>query len=292
MATRQERWLRYRAGLSFFNRLILAFTVDRLLQLRNALAALYIRGTGYEIGAQCSPLLCRKAGKISYIDYLTREESSYKYGLPVEDCVVVDLIADANDLSSIPAQSADFLIANHVLEHSPDPVASLTGWLRILKTGGTLFLSLPHYRCNEFDFEKQPVELSHLIQDHLDASRDVDIVSQHIKEHITLIDGIDETVDQELFERRRGDIVASGLHTHYHVFDRNAVFDLLGYIHQKTPVKIKNFIALSYGFELIFIIEKSGIDGTSQHVRGNYFVNSFLLTWQFILFVFNRLFRK
>jgi hypothetical protein len=101
----------------FFNRLILAFTVDRLLQLRNALAALYIRGTGYEIGNQCSPLRCRKAEKISYIDYLTREE----------DCVVVYLIAEANDLSGIPAQSADFHIANHVFEHSPDPVGSLMG---------------------------------------------------------------------------------------------------------------------------------------------------------------------
>lgn len=39
--------------------------------------------------------------------------------------------------------SVDRVIATHVLEHVPDPVAALTEWTRVLKPGGVLSLILP-----------------------------------------------------------------------------------------------------------------------------------------------------
>jgi ubiquinone/menaquinone biosynthesis C-methylase UbiE len=36
--------------------------------------------------------------------------------------------------------SQDFVIANHLLEHLPDPIGALKEWYRVLRAGGTLFL--------------------------------------------------------------------------------------------------------------------------------------------------------
>ena len=43
-----------------------------------------------------------------------------------------------------PDQSQDAVHASHVLEHVPDPAASLREWFRVLKAGGHLLLFVPH----------------------------------------------------------------------------------------------------------------------------------------------------
>jgi SAM-dependent methyltransferase len=240
---------------------MLAFTIDRLYMIRNDFADRYLAGEGYEIGAQKSPIICKKIKKVRYIDYLTREESARKYNLPVQECVEVDIIADASDLEDIPSRSASFLIANHVLEHCPDPITTLAGWLRIIQPGGILFLTLPNYRANEFDFEKKPTSLSHMERDAVSARMGNDIVSEHIREHVTIIDGIDPA-DTDAFSRRFDALVASNLHTHYHVFDRANAFALLRCIHGRHPVQIINFLSFRYGLEHLFILKKMPEDST------------------------------
>jgi len=256
MTTRKQRWENYRASLPLFSRFILSFTVNRLYELRNDYALRYITGSGYEIGAQNSPLMCTNADRIMYIDYLSRTESAQKYNIQENKCVEVDIIADANDLTCIPPDSASFIIANHVLEHCQNPVSTLQGWMRILRTKGILFLTLPNYKANEFDFEKSPTSVNHFIEDSRKASRGEDIATEHIKEHIQLIDGIDP-YDKERFSRRYREIVASNLHTHYHVFDRKNVLELLHVIHRQAPIRIVNSFAYADSFELLFILEKA-----------------------------------
>ncbi len=144
MSTRTKRWQNYRANLPILSRLIISFTINRLYDIRNDFATRYIVGDGYEIGAQNSPLHCNNAKRVVYIDYLSRKESSQKYNIPERECVEVDIIADANNLNTIPSNSASFIIANHVLEHCPNPIGAMLGWLRILQTKGILFLTLPN----------------------------------------------------------------------------------------------------------------------------------------------------
>ena len=259
MSARKTRWQHHRARLSPFSRFVLSLTTSRLYRIRNDFAARYIRGTGYEIGAQKSPLLCKNADRVVYIDYLSREDSAQKYNIPEKDCVEVDIIADANHLDAIPSNSAAFIIANHVLEHSPNPIGTLSGWLRILRTGGVLFLTLPNYKANEFDFEKKPASIAHLVSDAERAERNEDIAREHIEEHIRIIDGIDPG-NQKLFQQRYAAIVASNLHTHYHVFDRANVLALLQVMHRQTPIRVINSFSFDAGFELLFIIEKAGPD--------------------------------
>ncbi|MCK5685689.1 methyltransferase domain-containing protein [bacterium] len=259
MPTRKQRWLDYCSQFPPPDRFIYKFSTNRLYDIRNDFAARYITGEGYEIGAQNAPLNCKHAIKVKYIDYLSRKESADKYNLLESTCVHVDILADANSLESIPSDSSSFIIANHVLEHSPNPVGALLGWLRILKTDGILFLTLPNYKANEFDFEKTPVDIAHLVEDNKRFKDNEDILSEHIYEHIRVIDEIDSD-DHELIEQRYREIIESNLHTHYHVFNQKNAFDLLRYIHQQIPLEIVNFLSFEKSIELFFIIKKCQSD--------------------------------
>jgi len=255
MSNREERWHAYVSDFHIFDRLLYTFTLSNLYQIRDDFARTFIRGSGYEIGAQNAPLHCddRKA-RVSYIDYLDKIESARKYNLAPESCVDVDILCDANQLGCIKNESADFVIANHVLEHSPNPLGALLEWLRIVKKGGILFFSLPNYRANEFDFEKKPVGLEHLVSDFHNAGKK-DISGIHIEEHVTIVDGIPRK-DKERFLARKKEILQSNLHTHYHVFDERLIRDMLIFVHARQPLKILNMYGFSCGFEFIFVVQK------------------------------------
>lgn len=288
MPDRHQRWVKKRKNLPLLSRFTLSFSIDRLYAIRNSFAAYYLTGEGFEIGAQQSPLQCKKSKRIQYIDYLSRNESAEKYNLNPKDCVEVDILADANDLSHLPQNAASFIIANHVLEHCPDPIGTLTGWLHLLQQDGVLYLTLPHYTSNEFDFEKHPASLEHLIKDSRENQKGVDITREHIFEHIHLIDEIDPSESARVESRYR-EIIKSGLHTHYHVFDHNTVIDMLHHIHRSTPICVTNHLTLNDGFELLFIVTR--LAPSSQEgfkVKSNHLVNLRILLPQALLYLKKR----
>jgi SAM-dependent methyltransferase len=41
-------------------------------------------------------------------------------------------------------QTFDFILAEHVLEHLPDPIKAIKEWYRVMNEGGHLFLFMPH----------------------------------------------------------------------------------------------------------------------------------------------------
>ena len=265
MCTREARWKVYRDDFTGWNRFIYSFTRRNLLSLRNDFAKFYIYGSGYEIGAQNAPLQCgNKDTRIAYIDYLDKADSACKYNIPEVLCVDIDILCDANKLNCIEPETASFVIANHVLEHSPNPLGALLEWLRIVRTGGVLFFTLPNYRCNEFDFEKRPVNIEHLIDDyHNDGIRDISEI--HIEEHVTIVDGISRN-DTELFKKRKKEILESNLHTHYHVFDQKLVQDMLNFVHARQHIKTVNMLAFQNGFEFLYILQKVGSSGNETLV--------------------------
>ena len=58
----------------------------------------------------------------------------------------VDHVADAADLGEFPSDTFEKIYASHVLEHfdyRDKLVLTLTEWHRVLKPGGTLFVSVP-----------------------------------------------------------------------------------------------------------------------------------------------------
>jgi len=50
---------------------------------------------------------------------------------------------DAQKLDNVEDSSFDFLFSSHCLEHVRDPVEALTNWIRVIKPGGHLVISVP-----------------------------------------------------------------------------------------------------------------------------------------------------
>ena len=90
-------------------------------------ATRYIVGDGIDIGA----------GQDSLDQY-------FEFFPLAKSCMNWDLVnGDAQYLKGVSDNSFDFVNSSHCLEHMQDPHVALNNWLRILKTGGHLLLSVP-----------------------------------------------------------------------------------------------------------------------------------------------------
>lgn len=133
---------------------------------RQNVATRYLRGTGLEIGAMHFPLSVPDGVQVRYVDRLSKEEAIRRYPeLDQSRMVDPDIIEDGFTLVSVPPRSQDFVIANHVLEHSPNPLQALQNWARVLRPGGVLYVTVPVAETC-FDRGRSQTTIDHLIEDY------------------------------------------------------------------------------------------------------------------------------
>ncbi len=132
---------------------------------RRRIANRYLRGEGLEIGALHRPLPVPAGARVRYVDRMDVEGLREHYPDLAPELVRVDVVDDGETLASQPDASADFIIANHFIEHTEDPLGTLANHLRVLRPGGILYLAVPDRR-RTFDAERPPTPLEHLIRDH------------------------------------------------------------------------------------------------------------------------------
>lgn len=113
-----------------------------------------------EIGPAYNPLTPRSKGWNSFsLDHATEAELKAKYQgqQAIERIEAVDFIWKQGPMEdAIPGShrnTFDVIIASHVLEHMPDPIAFFVSAMSILKAGGLISLILPDKRFS-FDFFK------------------------------------------------------------------------------------------------------------------------------------------
>jgi SAM-dependent methyltransferase len=146
-------------------RIIFLKLVRRIFNKRKSLAFRYLRGTGIEIGAMAWPLAVRPDVKVNYLDKVDLDEMVRAFPALESRLVKPDIIDDGFTLSKIPDDSQDFVIANHVLEHTPDPIQALNQWSHILRPGGMLYFSVPiASRC--FDAGRPITTVEHFLEDY------------------------------------------------------------------------------------------------------------------------------
>jgi SAM-dependent methyltransferase len=100
------------------------------------------------------------------------------------DLVEVDVIDDGETLATVADASQDFVIANHFIEHTEDPIATLGNHARVLRPDGVLFMGVPDKRYT-FDSDRPVTPLEHLIEDH--ANGPAATRTQHYEEYATLV---------------------------------------------------------------------------------------------------------
>ena len=122
--------------------------------VRTELASRFLRGRGLEIGALQRPLRVPDHCRVTYVDRLPLRELLAHYpelhGQPIRQ---PDLIDDGETLGRVEANSQDFVIANHFLEHCQNPIQTLLNMSRVLKDGGILYMAVPDKRFT-FDIER------------------------------------------------------------------------------------------------------------------------------------------
>lgn len=135
------------------------------MDARQVLSYRHLRGQGLEIGALHRPTPMAAGAHTKYYDYLSAEENRKRLPeLANEKLVHVDYIGDGEKLEQIADGSLDYLIANHMLEHCQNVIATMRVFWSKLKDGGVLFITLPDKRFT-FDYRRELTPFEHLQQD-------------------------------------------------------------------------------------------------------------------------------
>jgi SAM-dependent methyltransferase len=134
---------------------------------------------------------------------------------------------EATDLSKITANSYDFLLSSHVLEHVANPISALMEWIRVTVPGGMLAIVVPH-REGTFDHRRPVTALEHLIADFDRRTSEAD--TTHLAEILQLHDlsRDPEAGDIDAF-RRRAENNLENRSLHHHVFDTALAVELIDY---------------------------------------------------------------
>jgi predicted SAM-dependent methyltransferase len=179
---------------------------------REDLSFRYLRGDGIEIGALYSPLRVPPGARVRYVDHASGDELRRIY--PEHDWVQVpDVVDEGERLAKFGDESLDFVIANHMLEHVEDPIEALGHFLRVLRPGGVLFLTLPDPR-RTFDGRRERTTVEHLLRDHREGPQ----VSrrEHQLEWARVVEAIG---DEDDVAQRVDEYEREGSRHHFHVWE-------------------------------------------------------------------------
>jgi|APTNR8051073442_1049403.scaffolds.fasta_scaffold00013_246 SAM-dependent methyltransferase len=129
-------------------------------------------GLGVEIGPSYGPLAPKREGfQVHVIDHLDRAGLMDKYrshGMPVDQIEEVDFVWRGESYAELTGhrQHYDWIIASHLIEHTPDLIGFLLNCAEILKDDGVLSLAIPDARyC--FDHFRSPSSVASAIDAHL-----------------------------------------------------------------------------------------------------------------------------
>lgn len=140
------------------------------------LAGIDREGFGLEIGPSLDPLAPKREGfKVHVIDHASREELIAKYAphnVPLDRIEEVDFVWRGQTYLELTGRPKfyDWIIASHLIEHTPDLIAFLADCDSILKDTGVLSLVIPDKRY-EFDRFRPITGLARIIDAHVAGHR-------------------------------------------------------------------------------------------------------------------------
>jgi len=130
-----------------------------------ARAGRWIQGEGIEIGALNAPMTVPGDVAVRYVDRAPLDALRRQYPELADQALVSpSIIGQADDLSALGADSVDFVIANHLVEHLEDPIGALREMVRVIRPGGILFMALPDPRVT-FDVDRELTSAEHVIDE-------------------------------------------------------------------------------------------------------------------------------
>lgn len=216
-----------------------------------------LSGYGLEIGALHNPSAVPNNCITEYLDIKSKEELHCIFPeLNKEQIVDNKYIGDINsdNIYSLTGKTFDYIIINHVLEHTPNPIQVLENILKGLKDEGYLILSIPDKNYS-YDIKRNLTTFEHLLADYY---RGIDSVNDD--HYIDFIQSVhpDAFADKKRFinilksvkERRE----------HVHVWDsnsfRNHLLKIFEFFNLKVQIVFES-MAEDNNFEYFAVLKKS-----------------------------------
>jgi len=164
-----------------------------------------------------------------------------------EPLVETDIIDNGEQLTTLENETQDFVIANHFLEHCQNPIQTLQNHMRVLKSGGFLYLAVPDKRFT-FDRDRPCTTNEHVVRDFLDGP--AWSKRQHFEEWTRLVNKREGTAaDQEVAH-----LLEIDYSIHYHVWSAP---ELLGFVLEAQRfVQFELELFLRNDFENLLILRK------------------------------------
>ena len=220
---------------------------ESTLQTRKAIADIFIRGHGIEIGALHQPLPVPASATVRYVDRMPPAELRRQYE-PIADqtFVEIDIIDDGEQLTKIGDRTQDFVIANHFIEHCQNPILMLQNTFRVLKPKGVLYLAVPDKRFT-FDVDRPCTTIEHILRDF--AEGPAWSKQQHFEEYIRLVH---KCTDEAQAAKEVQHLLDIDYSIHFHVWGAAELLELIGAVQRVIQFELELF--LRNGFETIVIL--------------------------------------
>lgn len=232
------------------------------LDVRAEFANHFLFGEGLEIGPLHQPLAIPPHARARYVDRMTTPDLRREYPeLADWDLTEVDVVDDGELLSSIPEESQDFIIANHFLEHTENPIGTIETHLGKLKPGGVLFYAVPDKRFT-FDFRRPVTPLEHMIADYEqgpERSR-----GEHYTEWCRLVINeessgtAEQAASEEWVAQRARELEDAKYSIHMHVWTQAEFLKLILALRERFDDAFDIEAAARVGIELIVVLRKAG----------------------------------
>ena len=203
------------------------------LQLNENIRDLCV-GECIEIGAYSKPALLPYASSIKYADIHDAEEAkkvlevrkNYRYH--AHKFVNVDIFFKKNEppLTSIEDESVDTVFSSQSLEHSPNPIAALIDYIRVLKKGGVVYTIIPN-KDFTYDSKRKPTSINKLINKYLNNNWDYKL--EEFEEMFKNTSGHDQypdTSQESIIKTHKDD---DGTH-HVYCYDPSSALELIKFV--------------------------------------------------------------
>jgi len=221
------------------------------LRQRAAIAEIFLKGRGLEIGAFTQPTDLPAHAVAEFYDRFPYEELRKHYdeswGRPL---FAPAYWGDAQALSGIPGDARfDFVIANHVIEHLEDPIRFLKRLADVLNVGGHAMLTAPNKKFT-FDFRRQLTPFEHIDRDHREGPQSSR--KSHYREWAELVEckaggeavALADKLDRENFS------------IHFHVWDESAFYQFLIEASEKYQLPLTAMFVFSANHETVVVLRR------------------------------------
>lgn len=220
------------------------------IDYRISLPEKYLRGRGLEVGAFHAPLPLPKGCQADYVDKVNI--AKLKEWMPETNdlyCVYPTIIDDGEKLTKVETGSYDFLIANHMLEHTENVFQTIENHIRVVREGGYLFYALPDKR-HTFDKDRELTSYEHLKDEYFNGSEKNRVA--HFREFGENVSKIEDENQLNAFVENH---IKNNRDIHFHVWQYDTFLEHITKWIEETDLNIELVEDVQNGIEFIVIIQ-------------------------------------